>query len=597
MKKRLSCLLLSILMVALCFTGCAEKTSAEVLEKIGEEASAGAVMLSMYLMSEEPVSEEQELAMEAAVNAITEKEFKVRLDLRYYTADEYYTKLDADLARMTEYYDGEAIGKEKEEPVYTDEDGLPITYYPPVEDFDVDIFYLGGYDKYLAYKNAGYIRNMTTEIEGSAKSIKAVVNTNLLEQVRALNGSYDIVPVNRAIGEYTYILVNKEVLKGTQYSANEITSLAGENCQDLLSIVSQMYADKYVPLKSYTGELDVLGVKYFGVDSNGFFTDDFSVIAGTYNSAWEYGKAGSYPTMSAITDTADNGNLSALEQIKVLKGYELAGYYGTEEDADKPFAVGYIKGGLEVIDQYSDEYEVIPVAMPTLTTEDIYEHAFAISEDTNSVLKSAEILAYLNTNEDFRNLILYGIENENYIWVDAVDENGTPILDENGHTYKVVSRITDKADRLYVMDLYKTGNTTIAYPEVGTNPRANEYALKQNQDIVLDYTLGFTLYQASFKDLGEVDLTAIKELRAYSADIYNKILSAKTEAILNAAIAELEELVAGKDALAVLGDSAKIDAGEEGTEEEVPQPDKSVVAYYNEWLTNMGLIEVPEETV
>ena len=76
MKKRLSCLLLSILMIALCFTGCAEKTSAEVLEKIGEESSDGAVMLSMYLLSEEAVSEEQELAMEAAVNAITEKEFK-----------------------------------------------------------------------------------------------------------------------------------------------------------------------------------------------------------------------------------------------------------------------------------------------------------------------------------------------------------------------------------------------------------------------------------------------------------------------------------------------------------------------------------------
>lgn len=583
MKKRLSCLLLSILMVALCFTGCAEKTSAEVLEKIGEEASAGAVTLSMYLMSEQTVSEEQELAMEAAVNAITEKEFKVHLDLRYYTPDQYYAKLDADLARMTEFYDNEAIGREKEEPVYTDEAGLPITYYPPIEEFDVDIFYLGGYDKYLEYKNAGYIRDITSEVDGSAKSIKAVVNTNLLGQVRTLNGGYDIVPVNRAIGEYTYILLNKEVLKGTQYAAKDITSLAGENCQDLLGIVSEMYSDTYVPLKSYTDELDLLGVNYFGVDSNGFFSDDFSLIAGTYNSAWTYGVANSYPVMSDITNTADNGNLSALDQIKILKGYELAGYYGTEEDADKPFAVGYIKGGLEVIDKYSDDYEVIPVGMPTLKTEDIYEHAFAVSEDTNSVLKSTEVLAYLNNNEEFRNLLLYGIENENYTWVDAVDENGTPILDENGLVYKVVSRITDKPERVYMMDVYKTGNTTIAYPEVGTDPRANDYALKQNQDMVLDYTLGFMLYKASFAELGEVDLTALKALSESSAAIYAEILAADTEEKLDAAIAALEELVASENVVAVLGNSVK-------SEEDAVDPDKSVAAYYNEWLIAKGLI-------
>jgi hypothetical protein len=606
MKKRLSCLLLSILMVALCFTGCAEKTSAEVLEKIGEESSDGAVMLSMYLLSESAVSQEQELAMEAAVNAITEKEFKVRLDLRYYTADEYYTKLGADLARMTEYYDGEAIGKEKEEPVYTDEDGLPVTYYPPIEEFDVDIFYLGGYDKYLEYKSAGYIKDISSEVDGSAKAIKAVVNNNLLNQVRVLNGGFDIIPVNRAIGEYTYILLNKDVLKGTQYSAKDITSLAGENCQDLLSIVSEMYADEYVPLKSYTDELDLLNVKYFNVDSNGFLNDNFSVIAGTYNPAWTYGAVGSYPTMSAITNTVDNGDLSALDQIKVLKGYELAGYYGTEEDADKPFAVGYIKGGLEVVDEYSDEYEVVPVGMPTLKTEDIYEHAFAISEDTNSVLKSTEILAYLNTNEEFRNLLLYGIENENYTWVDAVDENGNPILDENGLVYKVVSRITDKAERVYNMDVYKTGNTTIAYPEVGTDPRTNEYALTQNKDIVLDYTLGFVLYKASFAELGEVDLTAIKAVSEASAAIYDKILAADTSEKLDAALAELEALAASENVFAVLGITAVADDGaaddgapaegeEDSATEETVAPDKSVAAYYNEWLIAKGLIATETE--
>ena len=111
MKLKLSCLLLSALMIVFCFAGCAEKDKADVMNKIGMEASEGAVTLSMYLMSEAPVSDEQELAMEAAVNAITEKEFKVHLDLKYFTADKYYEALEADLAKMTEFYSGDGIGK------------------------------------------------------------------------------------------------------------------------------------------------------------------------------------------------------------------------------------------------------------------------------------------------------------------------------------------------------------------------------------------------------------------------------------------------------------------------------------------------------
>ena len=70
MKKRVFCLLLSALMLAFCFVGCAEKDRSEVMEKIGQEASEGAVRLAMYLVSEKPVSAEQEKLMEEAVTGI-----------------------------------------------------------------------------------------------------------------------------------------------------------------------------------------------------------------------------------------------------------------------------------------------------------------------------------------------------------------------------------------------------------------------------------------------------------------------------------------------------------------------------------------------
>ena len=569
MKLRLSCLLLSALMIMLCFAGCAEKEKADVMNKIGEEASDGAVSLSMYLMSEAPVSADQEAAMEVAVNAITEKEFKVHLDLKYFTPDQYYGALESDLADMMEYYSGEGIGKATETPVYTDEDGLPVTYYPPLEEFDVDMFYFGGYDKYVAYRDAGYLKDITTEIDGSSKALKAVINTNLLSQVKALNGKYDMIPVNRAIGEYTYILLNKDVLKETQYAASDINSLVDENCQDLLGLVGEIFADQYVPLKSFTGELDLIDVEYFGVDKNGMMVDDFSLIAGTYNSAWAQGTEGSYPAMTDILNTANSGRLSALDQIKILKDYEFNGYYGTDADKDKPFAVGYIKGGPEVAEKYGDDYEIVPVAMPMLETEDVYAHAFAISEKTNSVKQSAEVLTYLNTNEEFRNLLLYGIEEENYIWVDAIGEDGNPILDKDGNAYKVVSSLTDDPNKLYLMDKEKTGNTIYAYPAVGENPLESDYALEQNQDLKLDYTLGFNLYKATVNKQA-VDTTALKAVTVKSAEICSKIVAAANKAELDGVIAEITEYVAGADVKAVL-DTSDAAAG------------KSVAAYYAKW--------------
>ena len=591
-------------MIMFCFAGCAEKDKSDVMNKIGEEASEGAVSLSMYLMSEEEVSDEQELAMEKAVNAITEKEFKVHLDLRYFTPDKYYQALEADLAKMTEYYSGDGIGKEEATPVYTDEDGLPVTFYPPIEEFDVDIFYFGGYDKYVKYSEAGYLRDISTEIDGSAKALKAVINTNLLDQVKALNGKYDIVPTNRAIGEYTYLLLNKKVLQETQYAASDINSLVDEDCQDLLSLVDDIFGDEYVPLKSYTGELDLIDVEYFGVDENGMMTDGFSLIAGTYSNSWAYGAAGSYPEMSHILNTKNCGRLSAEEQIKVLKGYEFNGYLGDEEDADKPFAVGYIKGGAEVVEKYGDDYEIVPVQMPKLDTADVYEHVMAVSEKTNSVKQSAEIITHLNTNEEFRNLLLYGIEKENYVWVDAIGEDGNPIIDEDGNVYKVVSRLTEDPEKLYVMDKNKTGNVIYAYPAVGENPLASDYALEQNQDIQLDYTIGFNLYNASFAKLGDLDLTALKAVTAASAGFYKKIVDAKTEDALNAVLDEIKAYVEGADVKAVLDmpgmeEAPEADAPAEDGGEDAPVEEEkeytSVAAYYDEWLIAKALKVVEAE--
>ena len=541
------------------------------MNKIGEEASKDAITISMYLMSEQPVSAEQEMLMEEKVNEITETNNNIHVDLKYFTPDKYYTQLEADLKEMKDYYGNGAVGKNNGTPVYTDENGLPAVYYPPIEEFDVDIFYFGGYDKYAMYKDAGYLRNLDDELAGSSKELKATINRTLIEQFKAVNGMYDAIPTNRTIGEYTYMLVNKKVLDKTAYAASQLTSLVGKECQDLLDIVATGYPE-YVPLYSNTGVLNVLDVKYFSADAKGLSTDSFSVLGSVYNSAWVNGAEGSYPAMGSVT--ADNSGCgSVIDQIAVLKDYELKNYYGTDADANKPFAVGYVKGGPEVLEQYGDDYAVITVAQPTIEHEDLYESLFAISQYTNSVSGSAEILTMLNTNVEFRNLLLYGVEGENYVWKDS------HILDKNGNPYRVVSRQTKDADKLYMMDVYKTGNVYIAYTADDEDPMSRQYLLKQNADLVVDYILGFSFYDGlKSEKIDKASYEALIALQNDAAAAYKEVVAADTVAKYEAAMKKIADLTQSDNYKKVMAE------GEEAT---------SPYAYYMSWLTEKALYTAP----
>ncbi len=572
MKNRLISLLLISLMLLFCFVGCGEKTGEEVMEDIGKEASKDAVSLSMYLMSEEPVSAKQEQLMEEKINEITETEYTIHVDIKYFTPDEYYTALEKNLSQMNDYYSKDGVVKDKGTPVYTDKNGLPAVYYPGMNDFDVDIFYFGGYEKYAQYKSKGYLKDLTEELKGSSKALKAAINNDLIEQFLNVNGAYDAIPTNRTIGEYTYVLVNKSVLSKTKYSKSEITSLVCEGCQDILDMVNIDSAfDGYVPLYSSTGEIDVFDVKYFNTTASGIALNKFSVLGGTYNSDWVYGKLGSYPVMDSVVASADNGNYGIKEQIEILKGYEIN---GPEEDADKPFAVGYVKGGLEVLEQYGDDYEIIPVALPTLEHEDLYESLFAVSNYTNSVSASAQILTLLNTNAEFRNLILYGVEGENYVWEDS------SVLDENGNPYRVISRQTKEPDRLYVMDPVKTGNVAIAYTAEDENPLAREYLFEHNSDIVIDYIIGFSFYDGLKSNaIDKASWDAFLAVCAESDKIYEEIVAADTKEKLEKAWDNLDKLIDSDDykKATAVGDDAK-----------------SPKSYYLSWLTEKGLMSAPE---
>ena len=519
MKKKLICLFLSLIMLlSVVLTSCGEKEKSEIDDKISNEASANAETLSMYLMSEEPVSADTEKRIEDAVNDITETKFKTRIDLRFCTEEEYYTKLEKAFADRA---------NAKKQPVATPEEeevkggNQALIVYPEIEDYQVDLFYMGGMDRYNQYREDGLLANMDTHIATSAKKLAEYVSTQYFNALRANGGNVFALPSNRAIGQYTYLLFNKEALQRMYLTTSGVTSLTDAKCQEILARVmdSPTLRDDYVPLWTNVEDMESLiaNLQFFGAAENGAYSEAFSLIGNFHSNSDDL--TTSAPQHAMISNLLENKKF--VDALRTLKMYETEGYYGTEADAGLDFAVGVVRGGAELAEIYGDDYEMVAIETPRMSTEDLYGHMFAVSAYSSNIERSMEILTYMNTNVEFRNLLLYGIEGEDYQLIDTkVAKN------EFGETYKVVKRTSNN----YVMAPEKTGNVFITYP-VQTEDMIyaiHEYGVKQNKAAKNSLVLGFSLV---YEEGGAyVNSEGMQALRALSAEIladYKAVTDAK----------------------------------------------------------------------
>lgn len=595
MNKRLICLLLSLIMLLSgCLVSCSQKSDEEENADTVEQGSESTITLSMYLVSEKEVSEEQAAAIQTAVNKITKSKFKTQLILNFLTEDQYYSVLektirDAEEAKAAR----EAAEKENKknnvttaaskdgettaEETIINEYGVVELKYPSLDEYQVDIFYLSSYDKLEEYLENDWLSRLDDELTSSSKLLNTYVAPEYLKYMKSIsNGTYAI-PNNKAIGEYTYLLLNKKILNQYFYTADgvssdlsDFTSLTCDNCKELLEYVSK-YNPDYLPLKSFTGELDIANFQYWGIDENGNLSNEFSVFGGSYDPSMKYLTKDSYAPFANIFSLSTFRN-----QVSSLLEYKEKGYYGTEADADKKFAVGYVKGGAELAEIYGDEYEMVVVGAPTLNTADVFENMFAVSSYTKSVSRSMEIITYLNTNADFRNLIQYGIEGENYELVDSEQ------VDSEGNPYKVVRRLNDN----YLMDINKTGNVLIAYPTESEYGNLREYSKIQNRDAKISLSMGFSLKYNGMS----VNVTAMNAARELSAELYEKMMACQTVEELNDFFTLARNEVMNNDSLKKMMDTTYFD---ENVDVEKYGEGDGFNAIYNSWLID-NKIYVPD---
>ena len=244
MKKRLLCLALCALMLigTFVFSGCSS-SSDDNSEDVREEASRATTTLNMMVMTEEGTDPEQAKAVEAAINKITMSKFKTKVNITFYTEAEYYTALEksfADKEAEVELADEAAKALKKyvrehkaeygsdgarkkfyeeypqylkyaetttdptaettaEETVYNEDTGLLELKYPEADPNVIDIFYIGGYERYKEYIDKEWIMRIDDELTSGSKKLKDYVSDVFMESVR-IDGATYAVPNNRTIG-------------------------------------------------------------------------------------------------------------------------------------------------------------------------------------------------------------------------------------------------------------------------------------------------------------------------------------------------------------------------------------------------------------
>ena len=498
--KLLSLLLCLAMMLSVCtmlLTGCAPAEEEEKEEKVDL-----ATTLVMWCVTEEGTDDEQAQAVAKAMSEKTQSEFKTKLLVKYFTLDEYYEQLEAAMEQLEadKIAEEEAERKRKEEakknkgnkdknkeedkveepvkePVEEteeddelryDEDGNPIidtTVYPEVSDYQVDILYISGYDKYTEYVAKEWLSELNSQLNGDSKKISNYVPSALLNAVKHSGSTYAI-PNNNVIGEYTYMLIDKKLYDQYYYTA-EIDSVY--SVVDLASFLEDIakYETDVLPINGDVDYCMSLIANYWDVDPATFkVTGNFSVVGYAYKDTDKINRGDIVLRFDSLLTDASYRN-----SLKNLMDFKFKGYFGTPAEGQKS-AVSFVKGDAASATAYEQDYYVVVVDYPRATNEDIYDNMFAVSAFTSDLKKSMQVVTYLNTNAEFRNLFQYGIEGTNY----TLNNDGT---------------VTMRSANAYHMDLSKTGNEFIAYVSAGTNLKVWEYAKQQNREALVNPLLGF----------------------------------------------------------------------------------------------------------
>ena len=589
--------MLALIMAVMALTSCGGDGNA--MDDITDEASRATTSLNMWMITEskltalaserlrngwnpDNLSEEQEAEFKnwpaeerdalvqlneinKAVNKLTKAKYKTQLNLVLVTEDEYYSKLEESYVKREAEIKAEQNTKKEDAIGETilNEHGIPELKYPKASLNQVDILFLGNFEKYREYADKDMLAPLDAHLQDSAVKLSYFIN-QIYIQAAMYNGVTSAIPNNGTIGEYTYVCVKDSELKQYGYRHDQFSkySIYDDEFYEFLSVVQEQQAEKGVyPI--YTdnpdGKLDLSTIHYWNFDvttlpGNCMLNENaFSIFGGVYNNINENTSA---PTTHG--DYIGFNNLLANETFMTdflarKVEYETEGYITTS--AEDEAAVCVVTGGWELQAEYEAKgYRVLTMETPRATTASVFDSMFAISEIAAEETRAMEIITYLNTDSEFRNLLQYGLEGTNYTL-------NTVIREENGMDVERYY-VTETENNLYKMDVNKTGNVFIAYPATEEGIDELEYGKMQNLDAAIYPTLGLFFDLETYK----LDTQSIRVINAVTPYVEAKLNAFQTKEEVVDAYKDFQYASSMADEILKFIDNAEVtyvnDAGE-----------------------------------
>lgn len=556
-------------------TGCSTTTATndgEGDEEIisGESITArDAETITITLTTGSTTKEDAIKDVEAAINKITKQRFKTKVVLNLYKEDEYEQKLEELIVKAKEEakantgVSDEAAAAEKEakriaaidklmakdaplenkinfkpfglefvareteeettaEIVETEASALgegfdAVQKYPTATDGQIDIFLIKGTDNLTKYvKDEEYYVDgepllvaMDEWLTLDYKQLKQYINPNVL-----LGGKVDgmtyAIPTNKQIAsEYKYIVLDKELVEKYDIDASKIKTLTSSETVKFLKAVKEGEPDVAPMLEKIEDAPGIVGL----------FSNE-KTIFGTYLS-----------NTSVVGIKTEPKNLLSTWQYTdhyvYMKQYERNGYFAENPTSETRFGLAVMTGDESLLEELGDKYIVNELEKPIATSETTGDYMLAISSYSKASERCMEIISYLNTNAEFRNLLQYGIEGENY----KIDSE----------TGKLV-----RLNNEYMMDIYATGNAFIAYPEEDMELDVWEKAMATNRSTLVSPYLGFIFEKEANAELIErvkvLSDSILKRIDEYDPEA-DRVEQLKTlNETLTAAEAELIQL-------------------------------------------------------
>ena len=438
MNKKLVCLTLSILMLLTCvFASCTPKTTESDDSAAAVDNSAKTI--TMWVVTNDETTDEAKEAVNEAFTKITKAKFKTNVVIQFCTEDEYYEKLEAaieanqyeieleakckkelrqykkahkgegkDDATLTaefyaahpEYQKFQKVEEvEEEDTVETEEEtmvnefGITEIKYPDVKENQVDIFYLSGYDKYVEYHGKEYLSSLSEELSTSSKKLNTYISTSLINGVQLEGGVYAI-PNNVPIGEYTYMMIDKELFDRYYQKIDKIGSVL--DLETFLNDVKNFNGDKtaddegyVVPLASTYQECLKMLCWYWDLS----YTDQ-SVYKMYYDASTDrnYVLKRQYEVSVEITDS--KGEITTKQETRYAAVVEGDVLYKTNEQgqfldaAGNPLNYRYEtdENGVWLYDEKKDTYEYTTATKGALYLVDENGDAVTAENDKRVVI-------------------------------------------------------------------------------------------------------------------------------------------------------------------------------------------------------------------